>query len=167
MVSLKGYSLKRWWRLRIVGPLLLQEQRLCVCEMKYRKIRDEKSCQDYKWKVVVTLPHPLKITQVVVAMGVIGMGAPIFALVPIVHFLLPGNMVTVLIVAGAPVDWSSSSPGSTSLPGGVGNGLSLFGRLDWLDWSLLHLYGRAAATVTKRGPLVGNRRLWGRVARGG
>jgi hypothetical protein len=91
-----------------------------------------------------------------VGLGMIGMGPPIFALVPVVHFLFPGAMVVVLVVAGTPVDWSSSSPSATPLPGGVRNGLSLFGRLDRLGWSLLGLHSGTTTAIAKSSPLVGN-----------
>jgi len=79
------------------------------------------------------LPHPLKVTQIVRDLGVIGMRAPIFALVPVVHLLLPGadRVVVVFVVTGAPVDRSSASSSPAPLPGGV-RSFSGLGRPHWL-----------------------------------
>ncbi len=69
------------------------------------------------------LKHPLKVANVVVRLNLTGMLAPIFALVPVVHFLFPPSMSwsldLVLMLAWAPVGWSSPGPRLAPLPGGV------------------------------------------------
>jgi hypothetical protein len=86
-------------------------------------------CQDYKYQAV-SLVHPLKVANVVVLDTTVVL-APIFALVPVVHLLLPGSLALscVLRLRWAPVGWSSPCSGPTPLPSGVRKGLSLFGRL--------------------------------------
>lgn len=106
-----------------------------------------------------TLKHPLKVANVVVHLNLTRMLAPIFALVPVVHFLFPSSMSwcldMVLRLAWAPMGWSSPSSRLAPLPGGGRKGLSLFWRLDRFRRSLRHcLNSGTATTVTKSRPLV-------------
>jgi hypothetical protein len=105
-----------------------------------------------------SLPHPLKVANVIVRLNLTRMLAPIFALVPIVHFLFPASMSRgldlILRLCWAPVGWSPPGSSPAPLPGGVWKRLSLFGRLG-LGRSLRNcLDGRAAPAISESSPLV-------------
>jgi hypothetical protein len=72
--------------------------------------------------VGLSLPHPLKVANVIVRLNVTGLLAPVFVFVPVVDFLFPARMSwafdLILMLAWAPLDWSFPGASLAPLPGG-------------------------------------------------
>jgi hypothetical protein len=72
--------------------------------------------------VGLSLPHPLKVANVIVLLNVTRLLAPVFVFVPVVDFLFPARMSWALdlglMLAWAPVDRSFPGASLAPLPGG-------------------------------------------------
>lgn len=97
---------------------------------------------------VIPTSNPLKVTDIIVhVMMVMDVLAPVLDGVPII-LAFPG---AILLLAWAPMNWTSPAVGPTSLPGG---GRRMLGLLWGSDGLLRGLLLRTAPAVTQGGPLI-------------